>query len=406
MRLSPFWFISAFSTSLILSLLGFMALAGVLPAIIADWRLSNTEAGWLGGILFAGYVLGVPVLTSLTDRMDPKPIYLASAALAALAHFGFAFLADGFWGGLVLRFFAGVGLAGTYLPGLKALTDHLQGKAQQRGVTYYTATFAVGSGASLLVAGEVGASLDWHWAFAIAGSGAVGALLIVAAVLPRRGPAAERRQGAGRDFAAVLSNPVIVAYILVMFGTAFEVFASRIWLVAYFTEMDIHAPGATLGFSPSALAALVTLLGVPTGMIFGELALRTDRRRLLIALSCISLSVSLVIGFSGGPLPYLAVLLCLTSGCTAFGRTAPTVGGIVAHTPAELRGMAMAIYGTFGWLGGIVGPLGVGIALDLGGGTTLPGGWVWAFGVIALGPGVAALALWLLAGRRAYFKGP
>jgi len=89
-----------------------MTLAAVLPELITEWSLTSTEAGWLGGIYFAGYVAAVPVLTTLTDRIDPKRIYLLSAIVAGLASIGFAVFAEDFWTGLILRFLAGAGLGG------------------------------------------------------------------------------------------------------------------------------------------------------------------------------------------------------------------------------------------------------------------------------------------------------
>jgi MFS family permease len=52
-----------------LAQIGAFALPALLPGYIAHWDLSKTEAGWLVGIFFAAYVLMVPVLVSLTDRV-------------------------------------------------------------------------------------------------------------------------------------------------------------------------------------------------------------------------------------------------------------------------------------------------------------------------------------------------
>jgi hypothetical protein len=41
-----------------------------------------------------------------------------------------AWLANGFWSALLLRALAGVGWAGAYMPGLKAIADRLDGSAQ------------------------------------------------------------------------------------------------------------------------------------------------------------------------------------------------------------------------------------------------------------------------------------
>jgi hypothetical protein len=120
---------------------GFALVPSLLPQLSQQWSLSATEGGWLGGIFFLGYILAVPVLVSLTDRIDARRIYLASAALSGLALAGFARLADSFATALGWWWLAGLGLAGTYMPGLKALTDRLPVAAQSRATAFYTATF-------------------------------------------------------------------------------------------------------------------------------------------------------------------------------------------------------------------------------------------------------------------------
>src|SRR5688572_2535449 len=102
--------------------IGAFAVAALLPVLIETWGLTNTQAGWLSGIYYVGYTLAVPVLSSLTDRVDARRIYVASTALTAVAFAGFAFAADGFWSGAVFRTLMGIGWAGTYMPGLKALS--------------------------------------------------------------------------------------------------------------------------------------------------------------------------------------------------------------------------------------------------------------------------------------------
>ena len=76
---------------------GFAAFPALVPTFQAEWGLSNTEAGWISGIYYAGYLSGVPVLVSLTDRVDPRRIYLISMGLTGLVTLGFALFAEGFW---------------------------------------------------------------------------------------------------------------------------------------------------------------------------------------------------------------------------------------------------------------------------------------------------------------------
>ncbi len=123
----------------LLAQIGAYTVPALLPVFINAWALSNTEAGWLTGIWAGAYVLAVPVLVSLTDRIDSKKIYLISVSLTTLTHIGYAVFADGFWSAFFLRALAGMCWAGTYMPGLKVLSDRLEGAAQTRGVSWHAA---------------------------------------------------------------------------------------------------------------------------------------------------------------------------------------------------------------------------------------------------------------------------
>ena len=80
-----------------LAQIGAFALPALLPDYIARWNLSKTEAGWIVGIFFAAYVVMVPVLVALTDRVPVRRVYMLGTGLTSLSHFGFALFADGFW---------------------------------------------------------------------------------------------------------------------------------------------------------------------------------------------------------------------------------------------------------------------------------------------------------------------
>jgi MFS family permease len=138
-----------------LAQIGAFALPALLPGYIARWDLSKTEAGWLVGIFFAAYVVMVPILVALTDRIPARRVYMFGTGLTALAHLGFALVADGFWSGLVLRILAGIGWAGTYMPGLKAIADPLEGVAQSRAVSWHAAGVGISGAASFAIAGVI-----------------------------------------------------------------------------------------------------------------------------------------------------------------------------------------------------------------------------------------------------------
>ena len=140
----------------VLGMLGFSTFPALIPAFEQEWGLTGTDSGWISGIYFAGYVAIVPVLTSLTDRIDPRRVILVSLVIGAAGALGFALWAEGFWSALAFRCLQGAGLAGTYMPGLKALSDATEGSANQsRYVAFYTSSFGIGAGLSYVAAGEI-----------------------------------------------------------------------------------------------------------------------------------------------------------------------------------------------------------------------------------------------------------
>src|SRR6185312_2211999 len=111
---SPGVLMAVLLTTSVLGMLGTSSFSALLPEFERLWHLSATEAGWISGIFFAGYVAAVPLLVGSTDRVDPRRIYLLSFILSAAASLGYALFAQGFWSAMLFRALAGVGLAGGY----------------------------------------------------------------------------------------------------------------------------------------------------------------------------------------------------------------------------------------------------------------------------------------------------
>ena len=53
----------------VLGMLGSSSFSALVPEFQREWGLSNTDAGWINGIFYGGYVLAVPLLVGSTDRI-------------------------------------------------------------------------------------------------------------------------------------------------------------------------------------------------------------------------------------------------------------------------------------------------------------------------------------------------
>lgn len=381
----------------VLGMAGFATFAALLPGFLDLWALSKTDGGWLNGVFFGGYVVAVPVLVTLTDRVASKRIYLVSMVLSALAGLGFALLAQGFWSALALRFIAGIGLAGTYMPGMKILGDHLEGRAQSRGVAFYASHFSIGWSLSFLIAGFLAGWFDWRWAFGICALGPLLATVLVAWGVPADDPAGfTKPQTRLLDFRPVLTCKPAMGYVLAYTVHNFELFAARSWIVVFLVFAQGLNPDGGPGWSATLIATVFTLVGMPASVLGNEAAVRAGRLRVITAVMLVSTAIAAVLGFLA-VLPFpLLVALCLLYGATVTGDSASITAGVVAVAPPGHRGATMAVHACLGFIGSSLGPLVFGMVLDASGGGQSPTSWGLAFlamgAVAALGPvGLAVL---------------
>lgn len=376
-------FTAAMVAAQVLTQMGAFTLPALLPGTMARWSLSGTEAGWLIGIFFAAYVPAVPVLLALTDRVPARRIYLLGTGATALAHLGFGLFAEGFWSALAFRALAGIGWAGAYMPGLKAIADPLSGTAQSRAVSWHAAGVGIAGALSFAVAGATASIASPEAAFILGGILAACAFLIALLVLPDTPPAA--RPGGGRllDFRPVLANRRAMAWIAGYCVHTLEMAVLRAWAVAFLAaSFAVSAPPAWLP-GPTVLFTLAGLLGIAVSLAGNEASERFGRARIVSMAMLGGAALSAVTGFAAGSAPLLALALVLAWNAAIYlDSSALTAGTVQAADPA-LRGATMGLHSMAGYAGGFVGPLLCGAVLDLAGGEG-PFAWGLAFGHVAL----------------------
>jgi MFS family permease len=385
--------------------IGAFGVAALLPTLIPAWSLSNTEAGWIGGIYYAAYTLVVPVLSSLADRVDPKRIYLGSVALTAVAFTGFAWAATGFWSALAFRALMGAGWAGSYMPGLKALSDCAEGPQLSRAVAAHAAAVGVSGALSFGVAGVVNAWLGWQWALIPGALGAGLAFAFVLFGLPARPPrASPAPREALLDFRPIFRNRSALAYSLAYAVHTWEMSALRAWVVTFLTFAATQGVGTWAPLAPATVASLMGLLGVWASIWGNELAIRFGRRRFILSTMLASAAMAGMVGFSAA-LPYaVAAALVLVYAMLIWSDSSSLTAGSAGSAEPGRRGATLAVHSTLGYFGGFLGPLALGATLDLVGGASVIG-WGLAFAHVTIALLAGSLAfLWLrpadLAGDR------
>lgn len=395
---SPRRLVALVCAAQVLAQIGAYAWPALIPGLMVDWGIDNTEAGWITGIFYLAYTVSVPVLVTLTDRVDPKRIYLLGVALTIVGHLCFALAADGFWTAAAARLLAGVGWAGTYMTGLKLLADRVDGRLMSRAVAGHAASIGVSGAASFAFAGILDDLFGWRAVFLASAGCAATAWLIVGLFAPAQAPRQEPPTGPLFDFGPVLRNRSAMAYAAAYCVHTWEMNALRGWGVAFLAWVALSTSGEDPWLPATAVITMVGLIGTWASVAGNEVSIRLGRQRLVRVAMLASAVFAAVVGFVG-PFSYeLAVVLVLLYGAVIWLDSSSLTAGAAGSAEPGRRGATLAVHSMLGYAGGFVGPLVIGVVLDLSGGMSRLG-WGLAFLHIAAAMLLARAAFALLRPR-------
>ncbi|MBS0243122.1 MAG: MFS transporter [Proteobacteria bacterium] len=371
------------------------------PAVMARhliplWHLSAAEAGSMAGAYSLGYMLAVPMLMTLTDRIDARLILIGGSAVMGAATVGFGLFADSFFSATVLWALAGMGCAGAYMPGLRALTDRLGSGDHSRPITLYTSCFSLGVGLSFLTTQVLGDTVGWRWAFVLTGLAPL-VMIAVCLFLEPKWPVG----GSARllRFGEVVRNREAMSYIIGYGVHCFELYGFRTWLVAFWTYIAARNSGGAY-LSPVMVSVLVTIFAVPASILGNEAALRLGRRRSISWVMGMSSAVALMIATLVSASPLILLALLAAYAFTLPGDSGALTSGMTLSARPDLRGATMALHSMMGFGLAAAGGTLVGIAIDAAGGPSSDAGWTAGFLVMGLGIATGPLAMRTLARSR------
>jgi len=373
------------------ALLGFACYAVVLTPLQEEWGLSNLQSGLIASAFFFGYMLAVPVATALTDRVDARKVYLIGGLSAALGLLGMATLANNFWTALIFMAINGAGLAGTYMPGLKILSDRIKSGELTRHIAFYTAFFGIGTGFSYLCSGWILSALGWHYVFGLIALGPLAAFFIVLCFIPPL----EHEKWSGplqirfRDlfpvdkWKLVLQNKKASGFIFGYTAHTIELFASRSWIVAFFAFCAASS-GESFFLAITTLAGIINFFGVPASILGNEIALRIGRQRWVCIVMITSAVLGIALASSTGQAWWLIIVLAVAHAIFIMADSATLTAGLVISAQENIKGAAMGLHSLMGFGGGLLGPAIFGFVLDIAGSRASHSAWIWSYAAIVV----------------------
>jgi MFS family permease len=382
-------------------MLVFINYSAILPILRQEWGMSNTRAGMIFSVYQLGYIASGVILSTLTDRMNTKLIFIGAALWSATANLLFALYAHDFTSGLILRALTGIGMGGTYMPGLKLVAERFTPAKRGRAIGIYVGSLMLGSSLSLALTGWLSGLYGWRVACTCCSAGVFAGALLSFTIFRGYRPVARPRSASGYTAEVARNRPALL--IILGYGShMWEMYGMRSWLAPFFTAALIgwgYGKGHATGLA-STIAAILVGIGAFSTVVTGTLS---DRFGRTATISMVMFS-SAVLSFSFGWLINTNILLTLAIGLL-YGYLVVAESPVFSTGLTELvapgyLGAAMGLQSLIGYSLATISPTVFGWALDtFRDWQPVPGingAWGVAFATVGLGGLAGPVFMWLL----------
>ncbi len=382
-------------------MLVFINYSAILPLLKVEWGMNNTQAGIIFSVYQLGYIASGVLLSALSDRISIRNIFIASALWSGLANLLFGLFAHDFTSGLVLRGLTGIGMGGTYMPGLKLVAERFESHQRGRGIGIYVGALVLGASLSLLVPGIIAARWGWRTAMLACSAGVFVGITIALAVFRGYRPAPVRHSPRGFS-GEILTNRPALLIILGYASHMWEMYGMRSWLAPFFTAAltgwGVAAGKATA--TAAAIAAALIGIGAFSTAITGSLSDRFGRTVTITLVMLASACCSFLFGWLINTNLWLTVGIGILYGWLIVAESPVFSTGLTELVAPGYLGTAMGMQSLIGYTMGMISPTVFGWTLDRFQGWQpwpgIDGAWGVAFASVGLGALFGPLCMWLL----------
>jgi MFS family permease len=382
-------------------MLVFINYSAILPILKQEWDMNNTRAGMIFSVYQLGYIASGVLLSILSDRINIKHIFITAALCSAFGNLLFALYAHDFTSGMLYRALTGIGMGGTYMPGLKLVAERFEPARRGQAIGIYVGSLVLGGSLSLALTGWLSGIYGWRIAFIVC---SVGVLIGTALAFPLFAgyrPALHSGSEAGYTGEVIKNRPALLM-ILGYGAHMWEMYGMRSWLAPFFASALVGwgvEVGSARGWA-SVIAAVLIGIGAFSTAITGSMSDRYGRTTTISAVMFSSASLSFCFGWLINTNLTLTLVIGLVYGYLVVAESPVFSTGLTELVAPGYLGAAMGLQSLIGYSLGMISPTVFGWALDtFRDWHPYPGvhaEWGIAFACVGLGGLVGPLFMWLL----------
>jgi MFS family permease len=395
------WLLLLCLTQLFIMLV-FINYSAVLPLLKEEWGMNNTMAGSIFSVYQFGYILSGVILSTLADRLNIRNIFIISAIWSGIANLLFALYAHDYSSAMILRALTGIGMGGTYMPGLKLVAERFDSSQRGKAIGIYVGSLVLGASLSLLITGTVASFAGWRMSFMVCSAGVFIGVLISVRLFKGYQPSRHDKLPDENYMKSVVKNRPAMLMVLGYGAHMWEMYGMRSWLAPFFTASLIQY-GLTgikaTGWGATA-SAVVVGIGAFSTAITGGLSDRIGRTRTITLVMIASASLSFLFGWLINLPPWVALAAGLIYGYLIVAESPVFSTGLTELVTPAYLGAAMGIQSLVGYSLGMISPTVFGWALDVcKGWEPLPGvsgEWGGGFATCGLGAVAGPVFMYLL----------
>lgn len=343
-----------------------LSLAPLLPLIVDDFGVSFAQLGWVLATFYATSGIGQVVVGVLVDRFGPHRILIGGITLQAGSVLAMGFVPEA-WLLFPLAVTAGIGNSVYHPADLSILSHRVARPRLGRAVAAHLIGGSIGFAAAPFVIGGIGVA--WGWRAGLIAAGLI--VLMVAAVVAANRRWLEVKPTRAHPHAVGTSRPVtffaILAMPVMLLSFLFFVFSSVSGgAIMNFAESALHE-GYGASLTLANLAVSLTLAASIAGTLVSGLVIdRTGSHRRVAVVSLIG-GAAFYLAAAASALPLPVIFLLMAGGGFFFGATLPPRDILVREAaPPSSLGKSFGIVYSGLDVGQLVGPLVLGLVLDLG----------------------------------------